>query len=80
MSHSKLTEEEQATRLLTPAQVAVLLGVDPKTVRRWSNEGRLPVNRTPGGHRRFRYSDIQPFLTADHNPIVTEEVAPDATV
>ncbi len=30
-----------------------LLGVDPGTLRRWADEGRVPVYTTPGGHRRF---------------------------
>lgn len=39
---------------LTPAQAAVILGVSPKTVNRWANDGRLPCALTLGGHRRFR--------------------------
>jgi excisionase family DNA binding protein len=50
-------------RLLTPAEVAALFHVDPKTVTRWSNQGRLPSIRTLGGHRRFRWSDIEPHVT-----------------
>jgi excisionase family DNA binding protein len=30
-----------------------LLGVDPGTLRRWADEGRVEVYTTPGGHRRF---------------------------
>ena len=39
---------------LTPGQVAVILGVSPKTVNRWANDGRIPCAVTLGGHRRFR--------------------------
>jgi excisionase family DNA binding protein len=30
-----------------------MLGVDPDTLRRWADEGRVPSWTTPGGHRRF---------------------------
>ncbi|MCW2868529.1 MAG: binding domain protein excisionase family, partial [Marmoricola sp.] len=39
--------------LLTPAEVAAILFVDPKTVTRWARAGKLNCFRTPGGHRRF---------------------------
>lgn len=48
--------------LLTPAEVAALFRVDPKTVTRWATSGRLPSIRTPGGHRRFYLSDIRRLL------------------
>lgn len=38
---------------------ADLLGVHPATVRIWADNGDLPSRRTPGGHRRFRKSDVQ---------------------
>ena len=38
---------------LTPGDVAALFGVTPKTIGRWAEAGLLPVERTPGGHRRF---------------------------
>jgi excisionase family DNA binding protein len=36
-----------------------LLGVAPGTLRRWSDEGRVTVFTTPGGHRRYRRSALQ---------------------
>lgn len=30
-----------------------LVGVDPATLRRWADEGRVVAFTTPGGHRRF---------------------------
>jgi excisionase family DNA binding protein len=37
---------------------ADILGVHPATVRNWADKGDLPARRTPGGHRRFRRSDL----------------------
>lgn len=45
-------------KLLTPAEVAAIFSVDPKTVTRWAKAGLLPSLRTPGGHRRYRKSVI----------------------
>ncbi len=57
-------------RFLTPGEVAVLFRVDPKTVTRWAGSGRIRSIRTPGGHRRFRESDVRALLegeTADQD-------------
>lgn len=46
-------------RLMTPTEVADYYRVDPKTVTRWADAGKLKVARwTPGGHRRFWESDV----------------------
>ena len=50
--------------LLTPAEAAHLFHVNPKTVTRWSKEGKLPSIRTIGGHRRFRADEIRRLLQA----------------
>ncbi len=39
-----------------------LLGIAPGTLRRWADEGRVPVFTTPGGHRRFSRSAISALL------------------
>ncbi|MFZ0325502.1 MAG: BldC family transcriptional regulator [Actinomycetes bacterium] len=48
--------------LLTPAEVAALFRVDPKTVTRWAKAGKLSAIRTLGGHRRFRESEVLALL------------------
>jgi hypothetical protein len=52
--------------LLTPAEVAKIFRVDPKTVTRWAaaDPPKLDSVRTPGGHRRFRWSVVQARLRA----------------
>ena len=49
-------------QLLTPGEVAALFRVDPKTVTRWATAGRIGSIRTPGGHRRFRESEVKALL------------------
>lgn len=41
-----------------------LLGVDPDTLRRWADEGRIDAFTTAGGHRRFSRSTIERILEA----------------
>jgi len=51
----------------TPADVAAIFNVAPKTVARWAASGRLTAVRTPGGHRRFHPDDIaQLVINAQH--------------
>ena len=48
--------------LLTPAEVAGMFRVDPKTVTRWAKAGKLTSIRTLGGHRRYRESEVRDLL------------------
>lgn len=50
--------------LMTPGQVAKLFAVDPKTVSRWANSGKISSVKTLGGHRRFRAVEIRAMLAA----------------
>ena len=50
------------TTLLTPSEVAALFKVDPKTVTRWSQKGRLHCIKTVGGHRRYLMDEVQALL------------------
>jgi excisionase family DNA binding protein len=53
--------------LLTPAEVATIFRVDPKTVTRWAKAGKLTAIRTLGGHRRYRQSEVQALLKTNGN-------------
>ncbi|MBA2700301.1 MAG: helix-turn-helix domain-containing protein, partial [Chloroflexi bacterium] len=44
-----------------------LLGVDPDTLRRWADDGRVQAWTTPGGHRRFDRRALE-RLAADRRP------------
>lgn len=47
---------------LTLSEASKLLGVHPATLRQWSDEGKVRIFRTPGGHRRFSRPDIERML------------------
>ena len=47
---------------LTLGQAARFLGVAQSTIRKWSDNGRVPAFYTPGGHRRYRRTDLETFL------------------
>ena len=47
---------------LTLGQAAKFLGVAQSTIRKWSDQGRVPAFYTPGGHRRYRRRDLEQFL------------------
>lgn len=53
---------ETTNELLTPAEVAQMFRVSPKTVTRWARSGRISAVRTLGGHRRFRADEIRRLL------------------
>ena len=53
---------------LTVSKAAEILGVHPDTLRRWSDDGKVPAWTTPSGHRRYRRSDLdalRPPVTAE---------------
>jgi excisionase family DNA binding protein len=53
-------------RLLTAAEVGAMLGVQPATVCRWIEAGRLPAFRlgAKGGRLRIREADVLTMLEA----------------
>ena len=59
LSHLSMSGQEN---LLTPAEVASLFRVDPKTVTRWAKSGKLTSIRTLGGHRRYKESEVKTLL------------------
>jgi excisionase family DNA binding protein len=63
MSLSRSGDQEV---LLTPAEVAKVFRVDPKTVTRWAKAGKITAIRTLGGHRRYRQSEVQALLNSSN--------------
>lgn len=61
----KMSNHEE---LMTPGEVAKLFAVDPKTVSRWANSGKITTVKTLGGHRRFRAAEIRAMLAASQGP------------
>jgi excisionase family DNA binding protein len=58
-----MAEQQQADSLLTPAEVAAIFRVNPKTVTRWARAGKITAIRTLGGHRRFRASEVHRWMS-----------------
>ena len=64
-----MTEERSPGRRPLPERLALgeasrLLGVDPDTLRRWADEGRVPAFTTPGGHRRFERRALEQLIAS----------------
>ena len=55
-------------RLLNVGQAAAYLGVSAASLRNWSNQGLVPVYRTPGGQRRYSLADLDAFLDSMREP------------
>jgi excisionase family DNA binding protein len=66
MAHGERPESRRAPTnepdWLTLGQAAKYLGVAQSTIRKWSDQGRVPAFYTPGGHRRYRRGDLDTFL------------------
>jgi molybdopterin-binding protein len=68
------TRDEERIRL---GEAAEILGVSPDTVRRWSDEGLLPAERSRGGQRLVRRTDVARLLAdrrraGQERPIVAQ--------
>jgi excisionase family DNA binding protein len=57
---------------LTLSEAAQALGVHPTTLRRWADQGDIPVRVTPGGHRRFFHADVVAHLERKHGTVLVD--------
>lgn len=68
------------TEWLSLGPASRLLGVDPDTLRRWSDVGRIRSFTTPGGHRRFARADLarlQEARRSTKRPLATLGATPE---
>jgi excisionase family DNA binding protein len=56
---------------LSSTEASELLGVHQTTLRRWADAGSIPCFRTPGGHRRFRVSDLEAWMEGRQSTALT---------
>ena len=56
----------QTNEFWSTSEVAVFLGVNEWTIRKWDKEGKLKSHRTPGGHRRWFAGDVVEFKVDLH--------------
>ena len=65
---------EATPRFLNVSEAADFLGVSAASLRKWSDEGLVPVYRTPGGQRRFSAGDLEAFLDSMRQPVAPRAV------
>lgn len=56
------TNGENTAQWMSLGAVSRVLGITDTTLRQWADRGRLPVYRTPGGHRRFLREDVEALM------------------
>lgn len=66
---------DDQTEWLPLGQAAEQLSVHPTTLRRWADDGEIPVMLTPGGHRRFASSDLTRFADEHKRRRSVEELS-----
>jgi excisionase family DNA binding protein len=59
---------QEEARLLNVGKAATYLGVSAASLRKWSNDGLVPVYRTPGGQRRYSVDDLDEFMQSMREP------------
>ena len=67
MSRIKRPSSVSRSEWVTLGEATRILGVSPGTLRRWSDDGRVPVFVTPGGHRRFSRPTLERLLPGDRS-------------
>lgn len=68
--------EDKQTGWISLSKASAMLGVHSMTLRRWSDSGKFPSYRTPGGHRRFSLNDIESYL--ERNQVTPADTLPEA--
>jgi excisionase family DNA binding protein len=57
--------------LYSTEDLSKMFRVGKSTIKRWTDEGKLQCFKTPGGHRKFKPSNVHEFITLYHYEVVT---------
>lgn len=63
----KITHAEERDAYVTVSEAARLAFVSADTMRRYANDGLIPVYRTPKNHRRFLVSDVRALVESQRS-------------
>lgn len=63
------------TTLLSPVQVAEILRVHQSTVKRWVDDGTIPANKTPGGHRKIILAELLRLVREKRLPSINVDIS-----
>lgn len=60
--------------LLTPKELAQAVGLSESSLKRWADDGKLYVNRTPGGHRKITLGEAVRFVRETRLAVVRPDI------
>lgn len=61
-------------KLLSPKDLATAIGASESSMKRWTDQGKIEVTRTEGGHRRIAVSDAIRFVRQHGYPLLKPEI------
>lgn len=67
-------ESVPVKEIVSPKQVARAIGVSESSLKRWCDQGLIPMTRTPGGHRRLPINGVIAFLKKTGHTLVRPKV------
>jgi excisionase family DNA binding protein len=59
---------EASQKFFNVSEAAAHIGVSAASLRKWSDQGLVPVYRTPGGQRRYSLEDLDQFMSSLRQP------------
>jgi predicted site-specific integrase-resolvase len=66
------TTRRKFPEVMNTGEVGAAFGVDPHSVTRYANTGKLRSFRTPGGHRRFYRAEVEALLAG--KPLTSDQL------
>lgn len=63
-----------APKTVSPKQVAKAIGVSESSLKRWCDQGLIPMSRTEGGHRRLNPADVVAFIRKSDRHLAEPEL------